>query len=214
VGDYAVDVLNEAAGFGFDEIQYDYIRFPTDGKLADVDYGGGLSWSTLGKTENEKMRTEVIERTVKKAYEALRYTDVYFSLDVFGYSLWLADDVGIGQQYNNLVFMADYICPMVYATHFQNGTLNQDKYPGPTGNYPGEIITQSGKISNQIEAKLKPVARYRPWLEDFALAPVKHTPERVKVQIDAATQNGASGWTLWNAAGKYNSGVLPLAQKG
>lgn len=213
VGDYNVEIAKEIAGLGFDELQFDYIRFPTDGKLADVDYGNGLSWSVLGKTENEKMRTNVIERTVSKAYEALRYTNTYFSLDVFGYSLWLNDDVGIGQQYNNLILMADYICPMVYATHFQNGTLDQTKFPGPVGNYPGEIITRSGKISNLIEAKVAAVARYRPWLEDFALPPVKHTPERVKEQIDAAIATGASGWTLWNATGKYSTTVIPSVQR-
>jgi len=213
VGDYNVEIAKEIAGLGFDEVQFDYIRFPTDGKLADVDYGKGLSWSVLGKMENEKMRTSVIERTVSKAYDALRYTDTYFSLDVFGYSLWLADDVGIGQQYNNLVMLADYICPMVYATHFQNGTLDLTKFPGPVGNYPGEIVARSGKISNLIEEKIATVARYRPWLEDFALAPVKHTPERVKAQIEAATTNGASGWILWNASGKYSTTVLPSAQR-
>ncbi len=211
VGDYIVDISKEVAGLGFDEVQFDYIRFPTDGKLLDVDYGGGLSWSVLGKAENEKMRTSVIERTVKKAYEFFRTSDTYLSLDVFGYSLWLPDDVGIGQQYNDLVMTADYICPMVYPSHFDPGT---DGYANP-GLYPGEIIGKSGKISNQIESKLPTVARYRPWLEDFsrnwgpAKLQYKNSPERVKAQVDAAMSNGASGFTLWNATGNYTTSALP-----
>jgi hypothetical protein len=159
------------------------------------------------------MRTDPIESTVKKAYDVLHNTDTFFSIDVFGYSLWLPDDVQIGQQYNNLVFMTDYICPMVYATHFEQGTLDQAKYPGPTGNYPGVIIEQSGIKANQLDTKLKGVARYRPWLEDFSLPPVKHTPQRVTLQINAANNGGASGWTLWNVAGDYTENVLPQAKK-
>jgi len=214
VGDYIVDIAKEVSGLGFDEVQFDYIRFPTDGKLLDVDYGGGLSWSVLGKAENEKMRTSVIERTVKKAYEYLRTTDTYLSLDVFGYSLWLADDVGIGQQYNNLVMTSDYVCPMIYPSHFDPGT---EGYANP-GLYPGEIIGKSGKISNQIESKLPTVARYRPWLEDFsrnwgpAKLQYKNTPERVKTQIEAALTNGASGFTLWNATGNYTTSAIPNAK--
>jgi len=191
---------------GVDEVQFDYIRFPTDGKLSDIQYKPDLSWTQL--SDDEKLREQTIDNVVKKTYDILKTTDTFLSLDVFGMSLWREDDNNIGQQYNDLVFLTDYICPMVYPTHFEVGTLDQKQYPGPTGNYPGVIITKSGIIANKLEEKLKPIAKYRPWLEDFSLAPVVHTPERVRLQIQAANDNGSWGWTLWNAGGKYTTQIL------
>ncbi len=211
VADYNAALAKELATAGFDEIQYDYIRFPTDGKLKEIQYKSDLSWTQL--SENEKLRTDTIEAVVKKAYDVLRPSDTFLSLDVFGMSLWREDDNNIGQQYNNLVMLSDYICPMVYPTHFEQGTLDQKTYPGPTGLYPAVIMEKSGIIASKLEAQLKPIAKYRPWLEDFGLGSVKHTPERVRLQIQAAEDKGAWGWTLWNAAGKYSNTILAARAK-
>lgn len=204
VSDYNAALAKELAELGFDEVNYDYIRFPTDGTLADIQYKPDLDWTALSK--DEKLRTDTIESAVKKAWNNLRTTNTYFSLDVFGYSLWRVNDAdGIGQQYNNLVMMADYVCPMVYASLFSTGEMGFD-FPGA---HPREIIEQSGRIANKLEAELKPVAKYRPWLEDYdklygpPASQFKSTAERVKVQIVAADSLGASGWTLWNANGTY-----------
>lgn len=206
VSEYNAALAKELASLGVDEVQFDYIRFPTDGKLSDIQYKPELSWTQL--SDDEKLREGTINNVVKKTYDILKTTDTYLSLDVFGMSLWREDDNNIGQQYNDLAFLADYICPMVYPTHFETGTLDQKQYPGATGNYPGVIITKSGVIANKLEEKLKPIAKYRPWLEDFSLAPVKHTPERVRLQIQAANDNGSWGWTLWNAGGNYTNQIL------
>lgn len=206
VADYNAALAKELAGLGVDEVQFDYIRFPTDGKLSDIQYKPDLNWTQL--SDDEKLREQTIDNVVKKTYDILKTTDTFLSLDVFGMSLWREDDNNIGQQYNDLVFLSDYICPMVYPTHFEIGTLDQKQYPGPTGNYPGVIITKSGVIANKLEEKLKPIAKYRPWLEDFSLAPVVHTPERVRLQIQAANDNGSWGWTLWNAGGNYTTQIL------
>ncbi len=211
VGNYNASIAKELAGFGFDEIQWDYIRFPTDGVLKEIQYKPDLSWGQL--SDNEKLRTDTIEGLVKKGWDNLHQTDTFFSLDVFGMSLWREDDNNIGQQYNNLVMISDYICPMVYPTHFETGTLDQKQYPGPTGNYPGVIISKSGVIANKLEAQLKPHAKYRPWLEDFGLGSVKHTPERLRLQIVAAEENGASGWSVWNARGVFSEQVLAQTSK-
>jgi hypothetical protein len=206
IADYNAALAKELSDLGVDEVQYDYIRFPTDGKLSDIQYKPDLDWTQL--SDDEKLREQTIDSVVKKTYDILKTTDTFLSLDVFGMSLWRVDDNNIGQQYNDLVFLADYICPMVYPTHFETGTLDQKEYPGPTGNYPGVIITKSGEIANKLETELKPIAKYRPWLEDFSLPPVVHTPERVRLQIQAANDLGSWGWTLWNAAGKYSTTIL------
>jgi hypothetical protein len=209
VSDYNADLAKELAGFGFDEVNYDYIRFPTDGDLKDIQYKPDLDWTAL--SQDEKLRTDTIESAVMKAYNNLRTTNTFFSLDVFGYSLWRVNDAdGIGQQYNDLVFMSDYICPMVYASLFSPGEMGFDD----PGAHPKEIIEESGRIANKLEEQLKPVAKYRPWLGDYDKlygpkeTQFKSTAERVEVQINAADQFGASGWTLWNANGDYISQAL------
>lgn len=209
VSDYNADLAKELAGLGFDEVNYDYIRFPTDGALKDIQYKPGLTWTDLSK--DEKLRTDTIEAAVLKAYNNLRTTNTFLSLDVFGYSLWRVNDAdGIGQQYNDLVFMTDYICPMVYASLFSPGEMGFDD----PGAHPKEIIEQSGRIANKLEEQLKPVARYRPWLEDYDKlygpknTQFKSSAPRVESQIVAADTFGASGWTLWNANGDYISQAL------
>ena len=209
VSDYNAALAKELAGLGFDEVNYDYIRFPTDGALKDIQYKPDLDWTAL--SENEKLRTDTIESAVMKAYNNLRTTNTFLSLDVFGYSLWRVNDAdGIGQQYNDLVNMTDYICPMVYASLFSPGEMGFDD----PGAHPKEIIEQSGRIASKLEEQLKPVAKYRPWLEDYDKlygppgTQFKSTAQRVEVQITAADSFGASGWTLWNANGTYISQAL------
>lgn len=211
IAEYNASLALELSQLGFDEVQYDYIRFPTDGVLKEIQYKPDLSWTQLN--ENEKLRTDTINGIVKKAWDTLRTTDTFLSLDVFGMALWREDDNGIGQQYNDLVFLADYICPMVYATHFPQGTLDLTQYPGPVGAYPGVIIEKSGIIAGKLENLLKPIARYRPWLEDFSLGSVKHTPERVRLQLEAVDKTSNYGWQLWNAGGNYTEPVLAAWSK-
>jgi hypothetical protein len=106
--------------------------------------------------------------------------------------------------------MSDYICPMVYASLFSPGEMGFDD----PGAHPKEIIEESGRIASKLEEQLKPVAKYRPWLEDYDKlygppeTQFKSTAERVEVQINAADTGGASGWTLWNANGDYISQAL------
>ncbi len=204
VSDYNAALAKELADLGVDEVNYDYIRFPTDGALSDIQYKSDLDWTALSK--NEKLRTDTIESAVNKAWQNLRTTNTFLSLDVFGYSLWRTNDAdGIGQQYNNLVMMSDYVCPMVYASLFSVGEMGFDD----PGAHPREIIEQSGKIANKLQEQIKPIARYRPWLEDYdklygpKSTQFTSTADRVKVQILAADSLGASGWTLWNANGDY-----------
>lgn len=215
VAEYNAALAKELSDLGFNEVQYDYIRFPTDGTLKDIRYKPELTWTQLN--DNEKLRESTIDAVVKKAYDTLRPTDTFLSLDVFGVSLWREDDNNIGQQYNDLMMISDYICPMVYPSHFDPGTLDEKQYPGHPGLYPGVIIEKSGIIANKLEAKFKPVAKYRPWLEDFSKTwgtpTIKNTPARVMAQIDAAEKNGSWGWTLWNATGEYTTSVLSATAK-
>jgi hypothetical protein len=214
--DYTAALSKELSDLGFDEVQLDYIRFPADPPLKYADFGNGLTGDFVYDDQSPKaydVRTKAIDRIVEASYNTLKTTDTYLSLDVFGVTLWQVDDNNIGQQYNDMVNLSDYICPMIYPSHFVPGTMN---YPDP-GNHPKEIIAESGKYATQIEDKLHPIALYRPWLEDFDYPwgshPYKYGPDKVQVQIDTADTLGATGWTLWNATGEYTESVLAKVGK-
>jgi len=212
--DYTAALTKELSQMGYDEVQLDYIRFPADAPLRYTDFGNGLKGDFIydDPATNPKaydLRTKAIDKIVSATYDTVKNSDTFLSLDVFGVTLWRTDDNNIGQQYNDMVMISDYICPMIYPSHFDAGTLN---FPDP-GNHPKEIIQQSGKYSALIEAKLQPVARYRPWLEDFDYPwgkyPYKYGPDKVQMQIDTADSTvGETGWTLWNARGSYTESVL------
>ena len=214
IADYTAALTKELSQMGFDEVQLDYIRFPADAPLRYTDFGNGLKGDFVydDPATNPKaydLRTKAIDKIVSTTYDTIKTSDTFLSLDVFGVTLWRTDDNNIGQQYNDLVMISDYICPMIYPSHFDSGTLN---FPDP-GNHPKEIIQQSGKYSVLIETKLSPVARYRPWLEDFDYPwgkyPYKYGPDKVQTQIDTADSTvGETGWTLWNAKGTYTESVL------
>lgn len=212
---YTLSLSKELSQLGFDEVQFDYIRFPADPPLKYTDFGNGMTGDFVYDDKSQKaydFRTQAVDKVVSTSYNYLKNTDTFLSLDVFGVTLWRVDDNNIGQQYNDMIMISDYICPMVYPSHFLPGTLN---FPDP-GNHPKEIIQESGKYSTELENKLHPVAKYRPWLEDFdypwGAHPYTYGPDKVKVQITTADATGASGWTLWNAVGKYTNTVLAATE--
>lgn len=211
---YVADLSKELSQLGFDEVQLDYIRFPADPPLKYADFGNGKTGDfvyddPVADPAAYTFRTQAIDKIVKTDYDYLKTTDTFLSLDVFGVTLWRVDDNNIGQQYNDMIMYSDYICPMVYPSHFLPGTLNYDD----PGNHPKEIIAESNKYAELIQNKLHPVATYRPWLEDFdypwGAHPYTYTPAFVKIQIDTADSSPVTtGWTLWNAVGKYTNSVL------
>ena len=186
IGDLAV----ELAELGFDEVQFDYVRFPTDGDLEAMDFGRDV---------DEPVRVEAIAGFLAEAGERLAPFGVATSADVFGFTL-LLDDIGIGQNVARIGEVVDFVCPMVYPSHFPNGSIAVDGHPN---DYPYETIA----ISLEAGAPKLPggAAQLRPWLQDFSLPGLSdYGPAEVRAQIDAAEAAGAGGWMIWNAANVYH----------
>jgi len=116
VWQYVTDLATEAATLGFDEVQFDYVRFPTDGNLDVADFGANFPGG-------ETARRAAITGLLTKAHEALRPTRALFGADVFGITAWIRNDNGIGQQFEDLVASVDVICPMDYPSHYGKGFL-------------------------------------------------------------------------------------------
>jgi hypothetical protein len=186
---YNVDVGAAAAKAGFDEIQFDYIRFPSDGDLSAAVY--------KGQTKEPKAAT--IVRFLKYARERLKPLGVRISADVFGLSA--TRDMGIGQRPRKLAPYLDVIYPMVYPSHYGSGEFN---LPDPNAQ-PARTVALS---LNDFELALRgQKTRVVPWLQDFSLGR-EYTLDDVRGQIMAARDAQTEGYLLWNPSGVYTPGAL------
>lgn len=189
-----IDLAIEAAGFGFDEIQYDYIRFPSDGDLRRADFGPGYT---------EEGRVDAIVAFLKESRRQLAPLGVMLAVDIFGIVTIFPDDQGIGQRTADIARVVDYVCPMVYPSHFGEGTIPVDGEPNA---FPYETIEYTTALALQ---KMKGhELKFRPWLQDFTYGEPDYLAPEVQAQMDAAMDGGATGWMLWNAFSEFTEDAL------
>lgn len=189
IWDYNIDLAKEAIRLGFDEINFDYIRFPTDGNIRQIVYANLEDTTSLGKSE-------VMKEFYTYLHNQLKHQPALTSADLFGMVLWRDDGLNIGQRLADAAPNFDFICPMVYPSHYPSGFEN---FANPA-EHPYEIVYRSlvrGKeIMEQSGSKL------RPWLQDFDLGAV-YTPEMLNQQKQATADAGGYGWLMWNASNNY-----------
>jgi len=193
VWDYNISIAIEAAKLGFDEIQFDYVRFP-DTK--------GLEFSVPSTEEN---RTQAISGFLSEAKKRLTPYNVYLAADIFGYVCWNSNDTDIGQKIEAVSAVVDYISPMLYPSGFQYGIPG---YRNPVAN-PYEIVNLT--LKRAMERTNLPPTRFRPWLQafrDYAFDGRYFTAKEISEQINASEELGANGWMLWNPRNAYSSGGL------
>lgn len=196
VRDYTLDVCDKAVELGFDEIQFDYIRFPSDGRIKNCRYGVAHSSITA---------SNAIVEFLKQAKERLDPKGVKISIDVFGLTTTEKGDMGIGQRIVEMTKYVDYVSPMVYPSHYPNGCYgipNPNKEP-----YRTVYLALAGGI------KRLPVEKLRPWIQDFSMRGVQYGPEEIKAQIQACFDVDVKTWLLWNAACKYTKSGLKTKEK-
>jgi hypothetical protein len=186
---YNVDIAVQAAKLGFDEIQFDYVRFPSDGDLSVIRYPGRhtqpMDWT--------------IPAYLKYARSRLHPLGVRLSVDVFGLSA--TRDLGIGQFPSRIAPLVDTIYPMVYPSHYVPGEYNiidPDSRPGTTVAY--SLRDFRAKVAGHKTMLI-------PWLQDFSLGRT-YTLADVQDQIQAARLEHVKGFMLWNAAGLYTVKAL------
>lgn len=203
VWEYLIDLSKEAAKLGFDEIQYDYIRFSTAKGISEADFGA----ESEGRTKQE-----AINGFLTRAYETLAPMGVYVSADVFGTIICNESDGElIGQDYVEMAKHCDYICPMVYPSHYVNNAYGISVPDAK----PYELI--SAAVADG-EAKLAAarekdesvhIAKQRPWLQAFTATWVKghisYKGNQLRDQVKGASDAGVDEWLLWNAANNYDN---------
>ena len=206
--EYNIAVAKDAAGRGFDEINFDYIRFPSDGNLNDADFP---FW-------NEKSpRRETLQKFFRRLNEEL--SGIPISADLFGLTTTGADDLGIGQVLEDAFGNFDYVAPMVYPSHFANGTFG---FKNPAA-HPYEVVKNSMEsASKRLDAFYNATttraeinnsnsavrfSKLRPWLQDFDLG-ADYDAKMVKAQIEASAEAKSAGWMLWDPKNVYTKEAL------
>ncbi len=223
--DYVVELSKESYRIGFDEINYDYVRYPSDGNMKDIAFtlSGG------------KPKADVLESFFAHLYAELSEPFDDFdespalSVDLFGYTTTNTDDLGIGQVIERALPYFDYVMPMVYPSHYNSGFIGITK----PATQPYEIVkysmdtavrrarvmsdsltsnsTSTDVVLARTQAKkgrgvISP-DQLRPWLQDFDLG-ATYTPEMVRAQMQATYDAGLDSWALWDAGNTYTKAAL------
>lgn len=189
--DYVIAVAREALNLGFDEIQFDYVRFPALGDGA-----------TQVAHESELSKEEIINTFLSYAKEELSAYDAPISADIFGAVTSVSDDLGIGQKLETISSIVDIISPMIYPSHYAHGVFNLEVPEAA----PYETIYYSMNDAITRLTRDHPV-RLRPWLQDFSLK-YPYGIEEVKEQIRALEDLGIEEWLLWNPRSRYTVAAL------
>jgi len=194
VWDYNVAIAKEAIKVGFDEINLDYIRFPSDGATVLIVYP---VW------DYKTPKTEVIKNFFEYFSQRIKPLGVYISADLFGLTLTSPNDLNIGQWLENAAPYFDYICPMVYPSHYPTGF---EGFENPAA-HPYEVIYWGLTTGNERLASISSEAKLRPWLQDFDMGAV-YDARMVNLEKKAVYDAGAFGWLLWNPRNIYTEGAL------
>lgn len=203
---YLSDIGKEAHAKGFDELNYDYIRFPTDGNLKSISF-------PISGERGLTSKPAIIGEFYKYLHDTFSPLKIPVSGDLFGIiNVNPNETKTLGQDLRDALTYFDYVAPMVYPSHFYAGTAG---YQNPAA-YPGEIITYSMggaiKIARELASSTgNPVSEYvkklRPWYQDFDMGAV-YTADMVRAQIDAGYKLGIHSWMLWDPANKYTPSAL------
>ncbi len=189
VWDYNIALAKEVAAFGFDELNLDYIRFPSDGDVGAIVYGEENTLDT---------RTATIGEFMRRMRAELQPTGVFLSADVFGLTVWVEpeSDMNIGQRVIDIAPHIDYLAPMIYPSTFIPGNLG---YDDPAAEPYGVIFNSQ----NEAETRVPPHVKVRPWLQAYW-----YSVEEMQLQRQGADDAGSVGWAWWNAGGQYDEALF------
>ncbi len=191
VWDYNVELAKESIALGFDEINFDYVRFPTDGNLSLAVFATGTA-----------RRHENMAAFYKYLSDSLVDEPAYISLDFFGFVMERHDGMSIGQRLVDANQVVDFISPMMYPSHYPKGYLGFDN---PAA-FPGAVINNGMKQGSKYFST-STRAEVRPWLQAFHIG-ARYDASKIRAQIDAVEKYPNGGWLLWNASNNYTSAGL------
>ena len=196
--EYNVTVAKEAAKVGFNEIQFDYVRFPASN-------GGKLDKVLNYRNTDNMTKAEAIQKYLNYAKKELSPYNVYISADIYGQVGSSSDDMSLGQFWEAVSSEVDYVSPMMYPSHYGKGVYG---LAVPDAN-PYKTIYHSTKDSINRNNNISSPAIIRPWIQAFTATWVKghinYGPNEVKEQIKAMKDLGVDEYILWSATNRYEN---------
>lgn len=190
VWQFYVEFAKEVIDLGFDEVNFDYVRFPSDGNLSNMSYP---FW------DESTPKNEIIKSFFAYLYQNLKDEPAYISVDLFGLTTIRTDDMFIGQVIEDAGPFVDYICPMTYPSHYPTG---YNDYDNPA-EYPYEIIFEAVDTANfRLNQVIRNRAKIRPWLQDFDMG-AEYDSYMINEEIKAVEDAKGFGWLMWNSGNEY-----------
>lgn len=222
--DYIILLSKESYSAGFDELNFDYIRFPSDGNMQDIYYP--FSEERV-LADYDYGKAKVVREFFEYLHDELQDTDVVLSADLFGMVTTNSDDLNIGQVLEYALPYFDYVAPMVYPSHYPkyfNGYPNPNHYPHEVVEYSmSQAVKRMAATTTRVRALggapiastspqlyTKPAfdaLQLRPWLQDFDYGG-DYDIEEVRTQIQATYDAGLTSWMLWAPSNRYTIGAL------
>ncbi len=194
---YNLGLADEAAAAGFDEVQFDYVRFPDVSKDVRLDY----------RAASSQTKAQVVQNFLLEARRRLEPRGVYLAADVFGLVCTTVDDMRIGQYWEAVSNAVDFICPMMYPSHYANGSYGLEV----PDRHPFELVDRSLRDAERRNRNLDTPATIRPWLQGFTASWVRghrtYGPQEIRTQIRALERHGLDTFLIWHPGGKYDAGA-------
>lgn len=191
VWDYAIDIAREAYAAGFDELNFDFVRFPSDGEISQIRY--------RNFDPTKETRVQALTKFFSYLHDHLKDIGAPTSANVFGMATTNTDDLGIGQIWENIIPYVDYISPMLYPCQYPA------KWQGlkrPVYNPYSVVKISLDQAVKRTEKLGLPKEKIRPWLQDFDLG-VVYTSTMIKAEHKAVYDAGLNSWLMWNSSDKY-----------
>jgi len=229
VWDYHIAIAKDAYGIGFDEINFDYIRFPSDGPMDDIYF----------PFSKDTPKAVALEKFFAYLHENLKETGMVTSADIFGMTTTNTDDLNIGQVLERVLPYFDYVAPMVYPSHYPkdfNGWSNPNDYPHEVVEFAmASAVKRSESTVSSVETLyteyVPPVEdnletleineardgyykkpsfsrdKLRTWIQDFDYGG-DYGPEEVRAQIEASYDAGVKSFMIWDPGNTYTREAL------
>jgi hypothetical protein len=196
---YAAQLAEEAVRMGFDEVQFDYVRFPDEPWEA-------MATAIFPSRKKGETQRAAVRASVAMLVHRLEPLGVPVTFDIFGLTASATTDLGIGQVWEDFTSVADVVLPMVYPSHYYRGSYG---YARPNAN-PYAIVKNALREAIERSRLRAKSAAIRPFLQAFTLGRrlPRYTPHEIREQIRAAEELGLESWVLWNPRSVYQRNSL------
>jgi hypothetical protein len=190
---YAAQLAKEAVQVGFQEVQFDYVRFPDEPRER-------MAQAIFSSRRDGESQRSAVRRQVRMVKDRLAHLGVPITFDIFGLTASATGDMGIGQVWEDFITTADVVLPMVYPSHYFKGAYG---IAWPNG-APYRVVRRA--LEEALNRSRVPgAAEIRPYLQAFTLGrrQPRYTPHEIREQIRAAEDVGIYSWVMWNPRSVY-----------